>query len=162
MHKLFVDLDGVLVDFDKGVLQVTGSYPSELSPRRMWSQLARTPGFYEHLDWMPDGRELWSAVRELEPIILTGLPMGTWAEPQKRAWCARELGPQVPVITCMSRNKAVRAAEATPQDATPVLIDDRERLREAWQEMGGVFILHESAQSSITRLETVLGKELPR
>lgn len=37
----------------------------------------------EHLDWMPDGRELWEGVEQLHPTILTGLPMGTWAEPQK-------------------------------------------------------------------------------
>lgn len=37
----------------------------------------------EHLDWMPDGRELWDGVAHLQPTILTGLPMGNWAEPQK-------------------------------------------------------------------------------
>lgn len=32
---------------------------------------------------MPDGRELWGGVESLRPTILTGLPMGNWAEPQK-------------------------------------------------------------------------------
>lgn len=36
-----------------------------------------------NLDWMPDGRELWEGVESLQPTILTGLPMGKWAEPQK-------------------------------------------------------------------------------
>ncbi len=159
MYELFVDLDGVLVDFDEGVKRITGSYPSELSSRRMWTQLARTPGFYEHLDWTPDGRELWNAVRELSPTILTGLPMGRWAEPQKRAWCARELGEDVPVITCLSRHKAKRAREVTPARKTPVLIDDRERIREAWEEIGGIFIHHTDAASSIARVHEVFDRE---
>lgn len=35
------------------------------------------------LEWMPDGRELWAGIVDYNPTILTGLPMGTWAEPQK-------------------------------------------------------------------------------
>jgi hypothetical protein len=160
MNQLFVDLDGVLADFDSAVKRITGAYPSELDVKSMWSQLARTDGFYEHLDWMPDGRELWNAVRDLSPTILTGLPLGRWAEPQKRAWCARELGPEVPVITCLSRNKAKRAREVTPERATPVLVDDRERLREAWEGIGGIFVHHTSARSSIERIESIYGRSL--
>lgn len=37
----------------------------------------------EHLEWMSDGRELWNNIVDLQPAILTGLPMGKWAEPQK-------------------------------------------------------------------------------
>ncbi|MFP4114862.1 MAG: hypothetical protein ACOC1I_03285 [Spirochaetota bacterium] len=156
MYRLFVDLDGVLVDFESGVKRVTGRLPHEQTQRSMWSQLARTDGFYEHLDWTRDGRELWEALKEHEPTILTGLPLGRWAEPQKRAWCARELGPGVPVITCMSRNKAKRAREVTPPDATPVLVDDREWLRDRWEEMGGVFVHHTDAASSIERVNAIM------
>jgi hypothetical protein len=156
MYTLFVDLDGVLVDFEKGVEAVTGSLPSGQTPRSMWSQLARTEGFYEHLEWSADGRELWDAVKHLEPIILTGLPLGSWAEPQKRAWVKRELGDHVPVITCMSRKKAVRAREAAPNDSTPILIDDREKLRDAWEQMGGIFIHHTSAEKSISELSNYM------
>ena len=98
MYKVFVDLDGVLVDFEAGVRRVTGKMPDEQSIRSMWSRLAVEPGFYEHLEWMPDGADLWERVRGLQPTILTGLPWGNWAKPQKIAWCARELGPDVPVV----------------------------------------------------------------
>jgi len=159
MYQLFVDLDGVLVDFGSGVERITGKQPSELSPRVMWPQLARTPGFYERLEWTDDGPLLWDAVKNLDPIILTGLPLGRWAEPQKRAWCARELGPDVPVITCMSRNKALRAREATADAQTPVLVDDRNWLRESWEEMGGVFVVHHTdALTSIREIEALFSR----
>lgn len=165
-YQLFVDLDGVLADFDRAVEKITGLRPSQQSPKAMWPRLARTPGFYANLPWMEDGPELWRRVAPLDPVILTGLPRGNWAEPQKLEWCRREVGPEVPVIACMSREKADKAAEwllehaagnaagptagATP---VPVLIDDRASLKERWEEAGGVFILHTSAAESIAALE---------
>jgi hypothetical protein len=158
-YLLFLDLDGVLVDFDRGVKKLTGKLPSDLEPRQMWPRLARTLDFYDQLEWMPDGRTLWDFALPHSPIILTGLPMGSWAEPQKRNWCARELGEAVEVITCMSRQKAAKAAERITQAASgrqgppvPVLVDDRLKLQAAWEEMGGVFIQHRSAEQSIGEL----------
>lgn len=155
--QLFVDLDGVLVDFDAGVRRATGKDPSELHPRNMWPAIARTKGFYDRLDWMPDGRDLWLAVKKYSPAILTGLPMGKWAEPQKRSWCERELGADVHVITGMSRQKAdlaVRWLEENDMDEkTPVLIDDRLKMKESWEAVGGKFILHLNAAGSIAKLK---------
>ncbi len=107
---------------------------------------------------MPDGHELWGAVSGLDPTILTGLPLGRWAEPQKRAWCTRELGKGVPVITCMSRDKEKHARAVTPDGIIPVLVDDRIRLEKAWSEMGGVFVHHRSASRSLKELGRLFPK----
>ena len=156
-YQLFVDLDGVLADFDAGVRQAAGKDPSELHPGRMWPILARTPGFYAALSWMNDGLELWNAVKRCSPVILTGLPRGRWAEPQKREWCARELGESVPVITCLSARKAEVAAEWMEEHGlsgkTPVLVDDRLKLKESWEEAGGKFVLHLSTEASLRELK---------
>jgi hypothetical protein len=153
--RLFLDLDGVLADFDAGVARASGKTPADLDPRRMWPLLAKTPGFYDLLPWMADGRELWEFARGYQPTILTGLPLGRWAEPQKRAWCARELGPEVPVICCLSREKSLKAAEALEADETMVLVDDRLKLQVAWEEAGGKFVLHTSARESIEALKSL-------
>jgi hypothetical protein len=156
-HVLFVDLDGVLADFEAGVVSVTGKLPHDQPARVMWKSLARTDRFYETLPWMSDGKRLWEEVAGLDPTILTGLPLGRWAEPQKRAWCARELGSNVPVITCMSRAKAKHARAVAPDPAVPVLIDDRLSLRDSWVGMGGVFIHHTGAEQSIEQLRALCG-----
>ena len=157
--QLFVDLDGVLVDFDAGVRRATGKDPSELHPRYMWPAIARMKGFYNRLDWMPDGRNLWLAVKHCSPVILTGLPMGKWAEPQKRSWCERELGAEVHVITGMSRHKAELALlwleEHNLEEKTPILIDDRLKIKEPWEAVGGKFILHLNAVGSIGELKNL-------
>ena len=108
---------------------------------------------YDKLEWTVDGRQLWEYIRDRNPVVLTGLPWGQWAKPQKISWCKRELGPDVPVITCLSREKAKRAREVTAAADTPVLIDDRLSLRDAWEAMGGIFIHHLSSAGSIEALK---------
>ena len=162
MYHLFLDLDGVMADFDAGVLKITGKLPSELSPKQLWGAASRASGFFERLPWMSDGAELWEATRHLNPTVLTGLPMGSWAEPQKRAWCARELGAEVEVITCLARHKPREALawcerhfERTGERLTPVLVDDRPKYRQGWEEVGGIFVTHTSAATSIEALRAL-------
>ena len=152
-YCLFIDLDGVLVDFDFGVKKIFRQSAMDVPDRVMWPRLARTPNFYTDLPWLPDGKELWNFVLRYNPYILTGLPMGGWAEAQKREWCARELGPEIPVITCLSRHKHIQAKDVS-ENRTPILVDDREKLRVAWESVGGIFILHTSAAESIAQLKT--------
>jgi len=150
--RLFLDLDGVLADFDEGVRLITGKMPGEMPERMMWPLIARTKGFFAKLPWTVDGRELWEQTQHLEPIILTGVPLGKWAEPQKREWCARELGKDIPVITCLSRHKGKAALEFLQEGEIPVLVDDRLKAREGWLDIGGEFVLHTSARESLQAL----------
>ena len=75
---------------------------------------------------MPDARLLFDAVKHLKPTILTGLPLGSWAAPQKVEWAAKHF-PGVPIITCMARDKH---KHMKPGD---VLVDDREKHRAAYE-----------------------------
>ena len=151
-YRLFLDLDGVLVDFEMGVLKTTGRLPMQLQLSKMWAHLEHTPNFFEHLPWTKDGQLLWSTTQHLQPFILTGLPRGQWAAEQKRAWCKRELGVDVPVLTCPSKDKADIAWRHLLAHQTPVLIDDRTKYQTRWEQSGGVFIHHTSAESSIAVL----------
>jgi len=155
--QIFVDLDGVLADFDLGVKAITGKYPLEMTPGKMWRILASQKDFFSKLRWMPDGKKLWQAVLPYNPVILTGLPLGKWAEPQKRTWCRKELGESVPVITGMSKDKPFLAIDWLEENEldwkVPLLIDDRLKLKEPWENTGGIFILHLDTDSTIKELE---------
>lgn len=159
-YQLFLDLDGVLVDFDRGVRHHTGKSPEDQTPKQMWSVLARTKQFYAKLSWTWDGKELWEGTRSMDPVILTGLPLGKWAEPQKREWCRRELGPEIPVICGKSKEKHLLAwdwlHEQGKAHLTPILIDDRLNIKFPWEESGGRFILHFSARESLEELNRIL------
>ena len=151
-RTLYLDCDGVLADFDGGVQRLSGLSPDQLTDRDgvggFWKRLARAEGFYEHLDPLPGAHQMVDAVRHLDPVILTGLPLGKWAEPQKRAWARRHF-PDLRVITCMARDKHTYAS---PGD---VLVDDREKARQPWEKAGGLFILHRSPQASLVELAEI-------
>ncbi|HEU4956137.1 MAG TPA: hypothetical protein VFT40_00770, partial [Sphingomicrobium sp.] len=107
-RQLFLDCDGVLADFDAGARDVLGmssrSFEDRYGKREFWRRIARAPDFYASLPLMTDARTLFEAVAHLDPIILTGLPLGNWAAPQKVNWAAEHF-PGVPIITCMARDK---------------------------------------------------------
>jgi hypothetical protein len=150
-RQIYLDCDGVLADFDKGAEKVLGAPPRVFEKRHgaaeFWRRLARADGFFEHLDPLRDARELYEAVKAKAPIILTGLPRGTWAEPQKRRWAERHF-PGVPVITTSA---ALKREHCHPGD---VLVDDRDQHRRLWEREGGLFILHTSAAASIAALKS--------
>jgi hypothetical protein len=146
---IFLDCDGVLADFDAGAREVLGMHPKAFQARfglrRFWSKLASAPDFFGSLPLMPDAMELYGAVRHLEPVILTGLPQGGWAEAQKRRWAGRHF-PGVEVITTRA---ALKREHCSPGDA---LVDDTDKFRHLWEGEGGIFIHHKAAASSIAEL----------
>ena len=149
MPRLFLDCDGVLADFDAGARQLLGMTPKQFiathGRRRFWARLAKAKNFYGWLPEMADARRLFDALKHLEPTILTGLPMGSWAAPQKVEWAAEHF-PGVPIITCMARDKH---KHMHPGDA---LVDDREKHRAAYEAAGVVFVHHKTAEETLRRL----------
>ena len=149
---LFLDCDGVLADFDAGVRQLLGTTPLMFQKRHgageFWRRLAKHGNFYGDLPEMADAQDLFRAVKHLKPTILTGLPLGTWAAPQKERW-ARKHFPGVPIITTMARQKHLH------MDPGDVLVDDRENHRHLWDQAGGIVIHHKNAADSIRQLSEV-------
>ena len=149
MAQLFLDCDGVLADFESAAARALGmsvvSHERRFGPGRFWEILAAVPHFFETLDPLPDACELYEAVQRLAPTILTGVPPGDWAAPQKRRWAARHF-PNVPIITTPA---ALKREHCQPGDA---LIDDGASRRRAWRRAGGIFIHHRSAAQSIVAL----------
>src|SRR3546814_5470166 len=115
--QLYLDCDGVLADFDRGATELLGMPPRAYEKRHgiaaFWRELARHPDFYGTLPLMPDAKELFAAVRHLIPVILTGLPRGAWAAPQKIRWAARHFpGPQILTVMAVDkRNHAQRGED---------------------------------------------------
>jgi 5'(3')-deoxyribonucleotidase len=142
----------VLADFDEGARGLFGMdaarFEAKHGAREFWRRIATARNFYGSLPEMPDARRLFDAVAHLEPTILTGLPVGNWAAPQKIEW-ATEHFPGVPIITCMARDKH---KHMKPGD---VLVDDRENHRSAYEAAGVLFVHHRNAEDSLRQLAEI-------
>ena len=136
-----LDVDGVLADFDGAFEKVFG-HPARIHEDRLgskvfWRDIKDVqPDFYRNLPVMPGAIALYDELRDLRPIILTGCPMGGWAEKQKVEWAAEHF-PGAAIVTCMSKEKR---SYCQPGD---VLVDDMVKYAHLWVAAGGVFVHHQ-------------------
>lgn len=151
--KLFVDMDGVLADFDTHYINTVGPLPpkyrTDLAKEAdiNWCAL-EDAHFFAHCPPMPDMHVLWKALAPLKPIVITGCPETgrERAEQNKRGWIAKHLGADIEVRCVRSSEKYLHAA---PGD---ILIDDWEKYKGKWIEAGGIWITHKNALQTIGTL----------
>jgi hypothetical protein len=158
-YKIYVDMDGVLADFVKGVDKlIPGGYVPEKKDdpkfkNEMWRAIknySKDGGtLWSELPLMPDAKQLWNYVEKHNPEILTASgPPEYGAADQKRRWIPWVLGADAKVNTVeRSRDKA---QFATPES---ILIDDQRKSIDPWVAAGGIGILHTSAANTIKELK---------
>ena len=114
-EKIYLDMDGVLVDFDRGVRELCGMDPlpqtGKTDPHQddlMWEAIRKVGHFYDRLELMPGAKEMFDTLRKKygdKVEILTGIPreergIVTAAE-DKRNWTARLLSDKVKVNSAL-------------------------------------------------------------
>ena len=157
MRQLFIGLDGVLADFDGYYEECFGVRPDRatVDPPNFWDNISAHGSFYASLKRTGDALTLWRGAKLLhpQPIILTGIPYSVPnVEQHKRQWVAEFIDPKAPVICCASKDKKIHGR---PGD---ILVDDWDRYRPLWEEMGGTFVLHRNALDSLAAVEVVLSQ----
>ena len=147
MRHLFLDMDGVVADFDARVQEILGySHPPYTRyPDEDWRKILIYPRFYRGLPLCQDALHLvtnclhTAHINKMEVKFLTAIPRDNdfpWAFYDKVEW-AREHFPNIPVwFGPYSHDKKVHC---NPGD---VLIDDRTVNIADWTEAGGIGILH--------------------
>jgi len=160
-YKIFCDMDGVLVDFIRGVKElIDDDYSEEAYDRdpkvrkRMWDAVKKYSkgdgDFWLELEEMPDARVLWDYIKVHDPEILTatGHSVKT-AGDQKKEWIVDHLGSDIKV------NVVAESGEKGPKFAgdNRILIDDKKKSIDPWVKAGGIGILHTSAANTIKQLK---------
>lgn len=165
---IYLDMDGVLADFDTAVaahgVQPGYSYihlpPSEWTPaQRTNDDLVREvmdgPDFWPSIPRMHGALGLVTAAALIvggeNVFILTATPRLTSRREhiahQKTEWAVANLGfASRQVITCLRSEKAQWAKPST------VLVDDLPTNCTEWEKAGGVAIRHTDARSSVAKL----------
>ena len=147
-YKIYCDMDGVLVDFDKGYKELTGREASFDTPKEeFWAPIQKAgAAFWIKLQWMPDGKQLWEFIKPYNPQLLSAPSKDESSKIGKFVWVKRNV-PGTKLI--------LRSAERKQEFATPnsILIDDRADNIQRWKDAGGVGIHHTSAADTIQQLK---------
>lgn len=155
MTKIFLDLDGVLADFDAN-FQATFGIPNKgMADDDMWARINSHPTFWSDMPVMPGAVSFLSRTSVFDPIILTACPKSDYANAarRKRDWVRQNLSSNIMVLPVMGgSNKPLFMHR--PGD---ILIDDFKRNVNAWNASGGIGILHTSFPDTWQQLHWHLG-----
>ena len=146
--KIYCDMDGVLVDFNKRFGELSAWGPEKFIEKNgldeFWELIdGRGVGFWVGMEWMEDGKQLWNTLKEnFEVELLSSPSRAENSRLGKRLWVRNhKLGAKLNLA--YSKNKKKYAAP------NHVLIDDRKDNIEDWENAGGVGILHTSTENTI-------------
>ena len=149
-YTIYCDMDGVLVDFDRGYQELTGMTTQQadaIGGDTFWEPLTKAGAkWWITLNWMPDGKQLWDYIKKYNPILLSAPSREESSKLGKRVWVKREL----PGVKLILRYAPQKQEYASP---TSVLIDDRQKNIDQWEAAGGIGIFHTSTPNTIEQLK---------
>ena len=156
MITLYLDMDGVLADFNK---EYTKYDPLKEDRKKFYSAVMEHK-IFEKLDFMPDAQDLLNHVSKLQGInveILTSMgthneSQGFEAKKQKLKWLTQW---NIPYKANFTRDKIEKSQYA---GSTSILIDDSIGCVAPYIEAGGNGILHVNASDSIRLLDATISK----
>jgi len=159
--KIYFDMDGVLADFNGGLIRLCDVEPedqmhqTEAGTNAIWDGVRSVEHFYDKLEVLPGADEMFRRVYEKygdRCEILTGIPKPKRqiadAGEDKIKWTHRLLSPDVKVnIVYREQKKDFCVGKGS------ILIDDLKSNIDAWEAYGGTGILHKDAEETMAILE---------
>lgn len=157
---IYVDLDGVIADFDGRFKQVTGLTPDEFEAKHgieeFWKiiDVDNKIKFWVGIPLMPGAKDLIDFVKNYNYELLTAPSKQKSSILGKRLWVKKHVGklfPSTPKINFrQAENKPRIKKQLTNQD---ILIDDKKSTIDSWNEKGGTGILYVSSTQVIDQLK---------
>lgn len=140
--RVFLDLDGVMADFDGYFPELFGYDHREVADDLMWADINGYGTFFRDLPPCAGAVSFFHDILHLKPTILTACPFdperfADIAE-QKRGWVNEWLGPDVPTIF-VPGSKHKQLYMHHPGD---ILIDDFAPNIKRWNAAGGRGVHH--------------------
>jgi|TARA_B110000263_G_scaffold75624_1_gene66102 5'(3')-deoxyribonucleotidase len=153
--KVFIDMDGVLSDFNKSIIEKFGTKKEwKQGGIERWELLPED--FFLSLPKMTDADELVNHISgQFDWHVLSAIPdepVFPECRRQKMQWVFEHYKLYPVRVHCVyQREKQYYAAE---ENLSPnILIDDSESNVAEWKAKGGIAILHTSANDSIRELQ---------
>ena len=158
MRRIFLDMDGVLADFDGFFLSSFGIATKDVTKKEMWKAIHGHDEFFYNLPMMEGALDLYAASclysAARAPIVLTSAGSSNFMHvaQQKKRWIQEHIGEYVTVIAV--REGADKAAMV--QNKGDILVDDWRKNCDAWEAVGGLAVKYENATQAIADLESLL------
>ena len=157
--KLYLDMDGVLCNFEKRFTELYGK--DALGSRDRKNFTTNWPNFimdgnFESLEWFPGGKELLDFIQnetDWEVEILSssgGEKFHSEVAAQKVVWLCDK---GIPYKANIVPGRKHKTAYATPET---ILIDDTEDIIVNFNAAGGLGILHKDINETLAKLRTLL------
>lgn len=162
---LYLDMDGVLVDFKNGFLRLSSGLDLSKYAQTFGEPAARDrylkagPSFWTNLEWINGGKEVWDAASSLFENVCILSSAGTTDEEKaevveigKRAWLKKNI-PSIPDNKVFIVKGKHMKQQLAARDA--ILVDDVPETIRQWTAGGGYGILHSSVnyKKTIEELE---------
>lgn len=152
--RIYLDLDGVMADFDKFFLQEFGVESHKVEDDHMWRMINGYGDFFGSLPLCEDALDFYEDIEGLDITVLTACPKTNYqmAARSKRQWVYKHISSDLPVIPMLGgKNKTLFMHK--PGD---ILIDDFEKNCIPWKENGGIPILHKNFTDTRNQLRGIL------
>ena len=162
MKTIFVDMDGVLTDFNKGYKDMFGRTPYEIKSgdnrkeyTKLWHEFVDNKGF-ENLEWNARGQELVQYLNNITNInicILSsagGMDRHREVQDQKLIWLTEHNIHWPAMIVPGRRYKAGFASDQA------LMIDDTPDVVTSFRRAGGYAILHTDTSPTIELISEFL------
>lgn len=158
IKKIYFDMDGVLADFDNGLLAYGGKLPScRQEEENMWNTIRENEHFFDRLQPMPGAIEMFNLLNEKyggRCELLSAVPKPSKGVPGARAdkenWARRFLGRDT-VVNLVYRDE--KKDYCTGRE--DILIDDYAKNIAEWENSGGIGILFTSAEDVLKKLREI-------
>ncbi len=161
-YKIYVDLDGVLANFEKRFEDLAGmgadEYKDEYGIKEFWNLIdeKHKVSFWRGIEPMVDAGKLIDFVSKYDYELLTAPSVKKQSVIGKSLWVKDKTGqlfPSLPKVNYkFAKDKHLIKPKLTEFD---ILIDDRQDTIDRWNRAGGTGILHTSADNTITQLEKI-------
>jgi hypothetical protein len=160
-YKIYVDMDGVVADFDQRFRDLAGMGPREFEEKygknAFWDFIDEGDNklvFWVGIPPMSDAKQLIDYVSKYDYEMLTAPSLKKQSLMGKGLWMKNQtnkgLFPSKPKVN-------YRSAKSKKDFAAPnhILIDDKASTIDSWNAAGGIGILHTSAANTINQLKKI-------
>ena len=163
VKKIYLDMDGVLADFDRAVNELCGvksvkqEHQSPNQEETMWNKIREIPHFYDKLELCEGAKQMFDMIYSKYKDnceILTGIPKErrhiVGAAEDKINWVRRLLSTDIKINIVYKEDKKNFCS-----GKEYILIDDYSKNIEEWNNMGGTGLVHSSCKETIEKLNSL-------